>query len=53
MGEKLEGFRESDAGDREPTTIDFGRAATDSDGAFLFLGQAECGCAEDRHMDWK
>ena len=53
MGEKLEWFRESDAGDREPTTIDFGRAATDSDGAFLFLGQAECGCAEDRHMDWK
>jgi hypothetical protein len=29
------------------------QAATDSDGAFLFLGQAECGCAEDRHMDWK
>jgi len=53
MGEKLEWLRESAAHDREPTTIHFGRAATDSDGAFWFLGQAECGCAEDRHMDRK
>ena len=53
MGEKLERFRESDADDREPTTIDFPRAATASDGAFWFFGKAECGCAEDRHMDRK
>ncbi len=53
MGEKLEWLWELDADDREPMTIDSGRAATDSDGAFLFLGQAEFGCAEDRHMDRK
>jgi len=53
MGEKLEWLRESDADDREPTTIDFRRAATDGDGAFSFGGEREIGCAEDRHMDGK
>ena len=53
MGEKLERFRESDADDREPTTIHFLRAATDGDGAFCLGGQREIGCAEDRHMDRK
>jgi len=53
MGEKLERFRESDADDREPTTIHFRRAATDGDGAFSFAGERERGRAEDRHMDGK
>jgi hypothetical protein len=53
MSEKLEGFRESDADDREPTMIHFRRAATAGDGAFSFAGERELECAADRHMDRK
>jgi len=53
MGEKLERFRESDADDREPTTIDSGRADRVTVGAFCLGGQKEIGCAEDRHMNRK